>query len=89
MSCERTADADHPLIGGLAFVATWIAGKCRESGLLVPAALNALAGVASFSFTLGWLEVWVLPVIENGWPLVLIAMALPIFFCDIVPKRTA
>ena len=79
----------YPLIGGMAFLATWVAGRRRESGLLVPAALNAVAGVVGFSFTLGWLEMWVLPVIETGWPLVLIAMGLLIVFRGFVPKRTA
>ena len=79
----------YPLMGGVAFLATWVAGRCRESGPLVPAALNAVAGVVGFSFTLGWLEMWVLPVIETGWPLVLIAVGLLIVFRGIVPKRTA
>ena len=78
-----------PLIGGLAFLATWIAGRYRESGLLVPAALNAVAGVVGFAFTLGWVEAWVLPVIEGGWPLVLIAIGLLIVFRGVVPRRTA
>ena len=79
----------YPLMGGMAFLATWVAGRGRESGLIVPAALNAVAGVVGFSFTLGWLEMWVLPVIETGWPLVLIAIGLLIVFRGIVPKRTA
>ena len=69
-----------PLIAGSAFVATWVAGRFRESGLLVPAAVGLLAGVVGFSFTLGWLEEWVMPVIENGWPLVLVATGLLMVF---------
>ena len=73
-----------PFIGGLAFVATWVAGRFREPGLLVPAAVGVLVGVVGFSFTLGWLERWVMPVIENGWPLVLVAMGLLMVFRGIV-----
>ncbi|MDP6581603.1 MAG: hypothetical protein QF681_13190 [Vicinamibacterales bacterium] len=65
-----------PLIAGSAFAATWVAGRFRESGLLVPAAVGLVVGVVGFSFTLGWLEGWVMPVIENGWPLVLVAIGL-------------
>jgi len=73
-----------PLIAGLAFVATWVAGRFRESGLLVPVAVGLLAGVAGFSFTLGWLEEWVIPVIENSWPLVLVATGLLMVFRGLV-----
>ena len=69
-----------PLIAGLAFMTTWVAGRFRKSGLLVPAAAGLLAGVVGFSFTLGWLEGWVMPVIENGWPLVLVVMGLLMVF---------
>lgn len=73
-----------PLIAGLAFLATWVAGRCRESGLLVPTAVGLLVGVVGFSSTLGWLEEWVMPAIENGWPLVLIAIGLLMVFRGIV-----
>ena len=73
-----------PLIVGLAFVATWVAGRCRESGLLVPAAVGLLVGVVGFSSTLDWLEEWVMPVIENFWPLILVAMGLLMVFRGIV-----
>jgi len=42
-----------PLIGGLAFVATWAAGKCREGGLLVPGGMAISVGVIGLLFTLG------------------------------------
>ena len=73
-----------PLIAGLAFVATWVAGRFRESGLLVPAAVGLLAGMVGFTFTLGWLEEWVIPAIENGWPLVLVATGLLMVFRGLV-----
>lgn len=63
-----------PLIGGLAFVATWVAGKLREPGLLVPGGIGLVAGVVGFSLTLGWFEWWLLPLVENGWPLALVAL---------------
>ena len=73
-----------PLIAGLAVAATWGAGRFRESALLVPAAVGLVVGVVGFSFTLSWFEGWVTPVIENGWPLVLVAIALLMVFRAIV-----
>ena len=73
-----------PLIVGLAFVATWAAGRCRATGLLVPAAVGLLVGGVGFSFTLDWLGGWVIPVIENGPPLVLVVMGLLMVFRGIV-----
>ena len=75
-----------PLIAGLSFVATWVAGRFREPGLLVPATVSLLAGVVGFSFTLGWFDVWVMPVLASGWPLVLVAMGLLMVFRGIVPR---
>jgi len=75
-----------PLVAGLSFVATWVAGRFREPGLLVPATVSLLAGVVGFSFTLGWFDVWVMPVLASGWPLVLVAMGLLMVFRGIVPR---
>ena len=75
-----------PLIAGLSFVATWVAGRFREPGLLVPATVGLLAGVVGFSFTLGWFDVWVMPVLANGWPLVLVALGLLMVFRGFVPR---
>lgn len=75
-----------PLIAGLAFGATWVAGKRRDAGLLVPATVGLLAGMVGFSFTLGWFEEWVMPVIANGWPLVLVAMGLLMVFRGFISR---
>jgi len=72
------------LIVGSAFVATWLAGRLRKPGLLVPGGLGLLVGVVGFSLTLGWLETWVAPVIANGWPLVLVAIGLFMVFRGIM-----
>ena len=69
-----------PLIVGSAFMATWLAGRLRTPGLLVLGAIGLLVGVVGFSFTLGWLNMWVMPVLANGWPLVLVAMGLFMVF---------
>lgn len=42
-----------PLICGLAFLSTWLAGACREKGLLVPGGLSTAVGGIGLFLTLG------------------------------------
>ena len=42
-----------PLIAGVAFFATFLAGKFKEPGLLVPGSMAAATGVVGLFFTLG------------------------------------
>ena len=42
-----------PLICGLAFLSTWLAGACREKELLVPGGLSTAVGVIGLFLTLG------------------------------------
>ena len=42
-----------PLICGLAFLSTWLAGACREKELLVPGALSTAVGVIALFLTHG------------------------------------
>jgi hypothetical protein len=60
-----------PLIGGLAFVAMWLAALGRHWGLLVPAFLGLAAGVVGLTFTatpFGGLIGMV------GWPIVFLSV---------------
>ena len=50
----------------------------------MPGGLGLAVGVVGFSLTLGWLDTWVMPVIANGWPLVLIAIGLFMVFRGIM-----
>ena len=60
-----------PLIGGLAFVAMWMASFARYMGLLVPACLGLATGVVGLGFTASPLS-GVLTTI--GWPVALLAV---------------
>ena len=42
-----------PLFIGIAFVATWVAGRFKEPALLVPGSIAAATGVLGLFFTLG------------------------------------
>ncbi|MDY6876876.1 MAG: hypothetical protein SWK90_11840 [Chloroflexota bacterium] len=42
-----------PLIGGLAFVVLWAAGRFRDWGVLVPALIGIVVGVVGLLFTFG------------------------------------
>jgi hypothetical protein len=62
-----------PLIGGVAFLALWGAGKGKDAGVLVPAFLGILTGLVAFAFTSGALE----PAIAaKWWPAALILLGL-------------
>lgn len=60
-----------PLIVGLSFVATWLAGSCRKAGLLVPALINLGVGVVGLGFTLGAID---RRTVNLLWPLALVAL---------------
>ncbi len=75
-----------PLIVGLAFVVMWLAGRCRDGGLLIPAGILLLVGVGGFAFTLGRV-----PIFQNilqWWPLLLIVFGLVILIQAFTRSRT-
>jgi hypothetical protein len=57
-----------PLIGGLAFVVLWAAGRFRDWGVLVPALIGIVVGVVGFLFTFGAVGESVL----KFWPVLII-----------------
>lgn len=65
-----------PMIAGVAFLATWMAGGCKDTGLLVPSVLGLAVGAVGLGWTLELLQNWLLPAVEFGWPLLLIALGL-------------
>ena len=73
-----------PLIVGLSFVATWIAGKCRKAALLVPATINIAVGVVGLGFTLGLIDRRTLNML---WPLALVAIGLFMIARSLRPRR--
>lgn len=62
-----------PLIAGIAFLVTWVAGRGRQSGLLIPAALGLVVGVVGLFLTYELFTEWLVPVVDYGWPVALIA----------------
>ena len=60
-----------PLIVGLSFLATWIAGGGRETGLLVPAVITLAVGGFGLGFELGLLDARTFGML---WPLALVAL---------------
>ena len=63
------------LIGGVAFLAQWLA-QPRERGLLVPAALALIVGLTALSFTLGLANPALADRLSQLWPLLLILAGL-------------
>lgn len=64
-----------PLIGGIAFLATWFAGGGREAGYLIPGAMATLVGVVALFFTtVGWSLVW----LGRWWPVILILVGISV-----------
>ncbi len=62
-----------PLIGGIAFLMTWLAGRGRDWGLLVPAGGGIGVGVVGLLVTLDRLDsAWV----ASWWPVGLIVLGL-------------
>lgn len=66
-----------PLIGGLAFVATWAAGRCREPGLLVPGGMAIAVGVIGLLFTVGR---WTLDQVELAGAVLLVLLGVRIIY---------
>lgn len=64
-----------PLIGGLAFLAQWLA-RPSERGLLVPALLGLAVGGVALLLTLGLLGSAADQIVANLWPAVLILLGL-------------
>lgn len=63
-----------PLLAGLAFLATWIAGLGRQPGLLVLGFLGVAVGLVGLVLTYGLVAEWLVPVVDFGWPVVLIVL---------------
>lgn len=74
------------LIGGLAFLAQWLA-RPAERGLLVPAGLALLAGAAALAVTLGRVRADVAEQIVKLWPLLLIAVGFILLGSYVVSSR--
>ena len=73
-----------PLIAGVAFVVTWVAGKGRDPGLLVPAAAASAVGIIGLMITLGGFRLrW----IWQAWPLAVILVGLWILLQGLRPER--
>ena len=62
-----------PLIGGLAFLATWFVGNQHKSGLLVPAVGGIAVGIIGLMLTLSGFGV---SLIVAYWPVILILAGL-------------
>ncbi len=62
-----------PLIGGVAFLATWFGGGRRELGLLAPAFGGMTVGIIGLVITLGGFGV---SLIVSYWPLILILLGI-------------
>jgi hypothetical protein len=60
-----------PLIAGLAFLATWIAGGLRDTGLLVPAVIAITLGTVGLGFELGAIDARTIGML---WPLALVVL---------------
>jgi hypothetical protein len=65
----------YVLIGGLAFLAQWLA-RPAERGLLVPAVLALAVGGATLALALGLVRADVASQIIRLWPLALIVLGL-------------
>jgi hypothetical protein len=74
-----------PLIVGIAFVVMWLAGRCRDGGLLIPAGILLLVGLGGFAFTLG--NVPLFQNILQWWPLLLIFFGIVILIQSIRRPR--
>jgi hypothetical protein len=72
-----------PLIGGIAFSATWLAGGRKESSLLVPVGGALTVGIISLIITLGGFSI---ALIVNYWPVILIVIGLGILARNLIVK---
>ncbi len=74
------------VIGGLAFLAQWLA-RPAERGLLAPAALALLVGVVALAINLGRVRADVAEQVARLWPLLLIAIGLGLLANYVVSSR--
>ncbi len=72
-----------PLIGGIAFVAVWMAGGRKDFGLLIPAGGALAVGVVGLIFTLGGFN---FARIANFWPIILIVVGLGILIQNFIDR---
>lgn len=75
-----------PLIAGAAFLFTWVAGRARQSGLLIPAALGLGVGAVGLALTYELFTEWLVPAIDFGWPVALIVLGIYLVWRSL--KRT-
>ncbi len=73
-----------PLIGGIAFLATWAASRPRDPGLLVPAAGGLGVGIVGLLLTLGAVS---RDLVRQSWPVALILVGLWILLREVSPPR--
>jgi hypothetical protein len=76
----------YPLIVGVAFVVLWIAGRARDNGVLIPAGILLIVGLAGLNFTLG--EVPGLTDIIRLWPVLLIVFGAAILLRSFSRPKT-
>ena len=76
----------YVLIGGLAFLAQWLA-RPGQRGLLVPALLALAVGGAALALTLGLVRAGVAEQITRLWPLLLIALGLALLGSYVMSGR--
>lgn len=74
------------VIGGVAFLAQWMA-RPAEGGLLVPAALALLVGLAALAVTLGRVRADVTEQIAKLWPLLLIVVGFGLLASYVMSAR--
>jgi hypothetical protein len=75
-----------PLIVGIAFVVLWAAGRFRDWGVLIPAAVLLLVGIGGLAFTLG--NVPIFQNILQWWPLLLIFFGVIVLIQSVVRGRS-
>jgi hypothetical protein len=73
-----------PLIGGIAFTATWLGSRPRDNGLLIPAAGGLGVGVVFLLLNLGAVS---RDLVRQSWPVALILVGLWILLRAISPQR--
>ena len=73
-----------PLIGGIAFIATWLASNGRETGLLIPGGMGLAVGLVGLFFTtVGWSLKW----LGQYWPVILILVGIGLLAQNMIRGR--
>ncbi|MGE5530478.1 MAG: LiaI-LiaF-like domain-containing protein [Patescibacteria group bacterium] len=75
-----------PLIGGLAFLALWAAGRAEDPGVLVPALGGIAIGGVAFLFTFGLVG---LEIAARWWPLLIMALGVAILASRLFGRKGA